>query len=795
MVRSAMIGARVRRKEDPRLITGSSTYVDDLQLTGMAHLVLLRSPYAHARIKSIDTSAAASAPGVIGVYTNEQLRTFSGPMPGGSGGEGTPMEEDTSPAAEGTSGETAGEVEEIAGPIPTPGQEPLASGKVRWVGEPVVAVVAESVALGRDAADLIEVEYEELPVVADIDAAVAPGAPRIWDGIKGNIGITRSHSWGNPDEAFANAAVTIKQQIRSQRVLPTPLEGRAVAAQPDPMSGGLTVWSSTQAPHWTRRDLAAQLDLNESQIRVIAPEVGGGFGAKIGVYREDLIVAALAKHLKRPVKWVETRSENFVATNHGRRQNATIELAATQEGKLTGLRLTVDGDTGATPMGLDLPLITTFMAVGCYDIPAGQLEARAVYTNTMAVGAYRGAGRPEAAYYIERALDILAHKLGKDPAEVRRINFVQPDQFPYTTPAAPFWKYDTGEYEKALDRALEVSGYQQLRQEQEQARQQGRLLGIGMASYVEICGFGPYESSSIRVEPSGAVSVYTGISPHGQGQETTFAQMVADHLGADYDKIVVHHGDTASNPQGNGTMGSRGLAVGGAAVMHSIGKIKEKAFAIAGHKLEVSPDDIEFVDGKYAVKGSPEQALTFDEIASLAYSGRMPDEIGTGLVTTDFFKTSGETYPFGTHIAVVEVFPETGETQVQKFFTVDDCGKVISPMLVDGQVHGGLAQGIGQALYEEAVYTEDGQLVSSTLMEYALPRAANFPMFQLNRTETPTNLNPLGAKGIGEAATIGATPAVVNAVHDALAPRGITHLDMPLTAAKIWAALQEAGQG
>jgi aerobic carbon-monoxide dehydrogenase large subunit len=793
MVRSAMIGARVRRKEDPRLITGASLYVDDLQMAGTAHLVLLRSPFAHARIRSIDTSAAESAPGVIAVYTNEKLRQFCGPMPGGGGGEGTPIEEDdTSPAAGGTSGETAGELEEIVGPIPTPNMEPLADGKVRWVGESVVAIVAESVAQGRDAADLIEVDYEELPVLADMDAAIAPGAPRIWDDIRRNVGVVRTQAWGDAEAAFSNAEVTVSQRIRSQRVIPMPLEGRAVAAQPDPMSGGLTVWTSTQAPHWTRRDLATQLNLSESQIRVIAPEVGGGFGAKIGVYPEDLMVAALAGHLKRPVKWVESRSENFVATNHGRRMDALIELAATKEGKLTAMRLHVDGDAGAYPMGLDLPVTATLMAVGCYDIPAGDLRARAVYTNTMAVGAYRGAGRPEAAFFIERAMSMLAQQLGKDPAEIRRINFLQPDQFPYTTPAAPSWTYDTGEYEKALDKALEVSGYAQLRQQQEEARSQGRLMGIGLASYVEICGFGPYESSSIRVEPSGAVSIYTGISPHGQGQETTFAQMAHDHLGADFDDITVHHGDTASNPQGNGTMGSRGLAVGGAALMMSIEKIREKAFAIAGHKLEVAASDIELRDGKYSVKGSPDQSLTLAEIADIAYGGNLPENIDSGLVTTDFFRTSGETYPFGTHIAVVEIDPETGETQVQRFVTVDDCGQVISPILVDGQVHGGLAQGIGQALYEEAVYDDNGQLLSSTLMDYALPKAANFPMFELNRTVTPTHLNPMGVKGIGEAATIGATPAVVNAVMDALAPHGITHLDMPLSPSKIWAALHEA---
>jgi carbon-monoxide dehydrogenase large subunit len=776
-----MIGARVRRKEDPRLITGSSLYTDDLQLAGMAHVVFLRSPFAHANLRSVDTSAAKAAPGVIAVYTNDELRKFCGPMPGGGGGEGAPTDD-------GSSGETGGEVTP-GDAIPTPAQEPLASGKVRWVGEPIAVIVAESEAQGRDAAELIDVDYEELPAAIGIQASMAEGAPLIWDGIKRNVGVVYENKRGEPDKAFAEAAHTIKQRIVSQRVIPMPMEGRAVAAAPDPMTGGLTVWTSTQAPHWNRRDTAAQLGLNESQVRVIAPEVGGGFGCKIGVYREDLIVAALAKQLKRPMKWIETRSENFVATNHGRCQEAEIELAADANGKVTALRLNVWGDGGAYPMGLDMPPITTMMSTGCYAIPNVDLKAWAVYTNTMAIGAYRGAGRPEAAYYVERAMNILANQLGKDPAELRRINFIQPDAFPYSSPAG--FTYDTGEYEKALNKALEVSNYAQMRKEQEEGRKQGRLLGIGLASYVEICGFGPWESSTVRVEPSGAVSVFTGISPHGQGQETTFAQLIADELGADFDKIVVHHGDTASNPQGNGTMGSRGLAVGGAAIMVSAGKIKEKAKNIAGHLMEVAGSDVVIEYGQYKVQGA-EKSVTLADIAGAAYGGALPAEIDAGLVSTDFFKTTGETYPFGTHIAQVEINPETGQTTVLKFFSVDDCGNVISPQLVEGQVHGGLAQGIGQALFEEAVYDENGQLITASLMDYALPHAEHFPFFELHRTVTTTPLNPLGAKGIGEAATIGSTPAVASAVIDALLPHGVTHLDMPLTAQKVWTALNAA---
>lgn len=772
MVRSAMIGARVRRKEDPRLITGSSTYVDDIQLHGTARLVFVRSPYAHAHLRSIDTSAARSAPGVIAVYTSEELEAICGPMPGGGGGEGAPSEEP-----------------EEGAEIPTPTVWPLGRDTVRWVGEPIVAIVAETEAQGYDAAELVEVDYDVLPAIIDVEASMADGAERIWSGVPNNVGARYAKTVGEPDAAFANAAHTIKQRIRSQRVIPMAMEGRAVLGAPDPLTHGLTVWTSTQAPHWNRRAIATQFNLSEAQVRVVAPEVGGGFGAKIGAYREDLMVAALTLALRRPVKWIESRSENILGTNHGRCQTADIELAADADGRITGLRLSVIGDAGAFPMGLDMPPITTFMALGCYDIPNIDVKAAAVYTTTMAIGAYRGAGRPEAAYYIERAMDILAHEMQMDPAELRRRNFIQPDAFPYHAPQGPF-TYDTGEYEKALDHALSVSGYAALREKQAAARAEGRLVGIGVASYVEICGFGPNDSATIRVEPSGAVSVFTGISPHGQGQETTFAQMVADDLGADFDQITVHHGDTATTPWGNGTMGSRGLVVGGSAVHQATRKVRDKVLAVAGHLLEVSASDVEYKDGQYFVTGAPDKALKLSEIAEAAYGGGLPEGVDAGLVVTDFFKVPGETYPFGTHIAVVEVTPETGAVHVQDLFTVDDCGNVMSPILVDGQVHGGLAQGIGQALFEEAVYDNEGQLLTSTLMEYALPHADHFPMFSLNRTVTTTPLNPLGAKGIGEAATIGSTPAVVNAVMDALSTQGVTHLDMPLTSAKVWTALQ-----
>ena len=762
LVVSEYVGARVRRKEDPRLITGSSTYVDDVHLPGMLHVVFVRSIHGHARITKIDTAQAAAMPGVVEVVTADQLQRYAN------------LQFGTSSEGEGSASIDA-----------------LATDTVRYLGQPIVAVVADSAYTARDAADAVTIEYETLPAVTTIEDAMKDGAPEIYPGTAKNIALNQTHVQGDVEAAFKDAPVVVKQRIRSQRVSGVPMEPRAVAAAPDPTTGGLTVWASTQAPHWSRKAIAAALKLGVSQVRVIAPEVGGGFGVKIGAYPEDLVVSAICWGLKRPVKWVETRSENFQVTNHGRAQIADIEVAAERDGKIRAYRMTVIQDFGADSRGSFLPSTTASMAVGCYDIPAIETHALGVHTNTMPVAAYRGAGRPEAAYYVERAMDLLADAAKVDPVEVRRRNFIDPGQFPYTTVTGA--TYDTGEYARALDKALDVAGYQQLRREQAEARKQGRYLGIGLASYVEICGFGPWESATVRVEPTGSVSVFTGISPHGQGQETTFAQLVADNLGADYDGVVVHHGDTGNTPEGNGTMGSRGLAVGGGALMLSIDKIREKARRIAATMLEASLDDIEFADGKYRVKGAPDRGVILAEIAEMAYSGRLDADIEAGLETTDFFSPSAATFPFGTHVAVVEVFPDTGEVKLLKYLSVDDCGPRISPLLVEGQVHGGLAQGIGQALLEEIRYDDSGQLLTGTLMDYAIPKAHNFPFFETDNTVTPTPINSLGAKGIGEAATIGSTPATANAVIDALEPFGITHLDIPFSAEKVWNATHGNG--
>ena len=775
MVLSRYVGATVRRKEDPRLITGTSRYVDDVQAPGMLYVAIARSPYPHAEITTIDTAPAKALSGVVTVVTGEELAEFCGSLEAGSG-EGSSGEEGDPDAGE----------EDL---ISTPATWPIARTHVRFVGEPVAAVVATSRAVAEDAVDAIVIDYSPLPTVASPEAAMADDAPLLYQDNPGNVGARWSRTHGDVEAAFRDAPVRVSQRIRSQRLSGVPMEPRGVAAMPDPMNGGVVFYTSTQAPHWNRSDIAKALGLAESQVRAIAPEVGGGFGVKIGSYQEDYIVAALAHKLKRPLKWIETRSENFLATHHGRGQWADVEVAAEQDGRLRGLRISVVQDLGAYPKAADLPELTGRMSAGCYDVPALQFDSIAIYTNTMAIGAYRGAGRPEAAYYVERAMDLLADEAGLDPAEVRRLNFIPPFDAGHVTAAGE--KYDTGDYVKSLDKAIELSGYEALKEEQAAARKEGRYLGIGMASYVEICGFGPYESATVRVEPSGDVTVYTGIKPHGQGQETTFAQIIADRLGVDFERVVVNHGDTLNTPHGNGTMGSRGLAVGGGALVMSIDKVKAKASAITAHMLEAAVEDIALVDGKYRVRGVPDRALSLAEIADRAYSDDLPDDIETGFESTDYFRPDDETFPFGTHVAVVEVFPETGGVKVLRFVSVDDCGTIISPMLVRGQVHGGLAQGIGQALFEEVTYDDQGELISGTLNDYTIAKAAYLPNFETHHTETPTYLNPLGAKGIGEAATIGSTPAVANAVIDALTPWGIRHLDLPFTPETVWRAIQE----
>lgn len=765
MARATWIGAEVRRKEDPRLITGTGSYVGDLKLPGMHHVAFVRSPYPHARIGKIDTSAALRHPGVVAVITGTELMRMCGPMPLGTGGEGGGHSEERPHS-----------------------HYALSIGRVRHVGEAVAAVIASSPSVATDAVQDVAVAWEPLPVVSDALKATEPGAPHLFDDVERNIHHVWKRKRGDPDAAFANAPHIVRQRMNNQRLAGVSMEGRAVAAMPDPF-GGLTVWTSTQAPHLSRGDLAKVLRMDENQIRVIAPDVGGGFGVKIGIYPEDVVLAVLARTYNMPLRWVEGRVEHMQATTHGRAQWADLEAAVQADGTISGLRMRILADIGAYPVAADIPDLTGRMAVGVYRIPAIDVEIICAYTNTTPVAAYRGAGRPEAAYYIERLADCIAAELNLDPTEVRRKNFIPPDAFPYKTPAGSL--YDSGEYDRALTKALEIADYAALRAEQQRRINDGesKLLGIGLACYVEMCGFGPYESATVRVEPTGTVTVFTGISPHGQGTGTTFAQIVADQLGADFNHVVVKHGDTGNTPMGQGTMGSRSLAVGGGALVRAIEKTRDKARQIAAHLLEANPDDVLLDGGRYHVRGVPDNALTLAQIAERAYSDDLPDEITSGLEFTEFFRPPELIYPFGAHVAVVEVDTETGGIIVREYYTVDDCGPRISPMLVAGQVHGGLAQGIAQALFEEIVYDDGGQLLSGSLMDYSLPRADDLPNFVVDKTETPTPHNPLGVKGIGEAATIGSTPAIVNAVVDALKHRGVRHLDMPLRPERIWRAL------
>lgn len=773
MTYAALMGAHVKRKEDPRLITGKGTYVADLLLPGMQHVAFVRSPYAHARIGAIDTSAAARRPGVVAVLTGADMVPLYAPLP-----MSTSNESGSDHEAE-FSGQT---------------HFALSVGRVRYVGEAVAVVIASTAASATDAATEVLVDWEPLPAVVGPLEALAEDAPRLFDNLPSNV----EHTWQCCSEgveaAFSTAEHIVQARIVSQRLAGVPLECRAVVATPDPTTDGVTVWSSTQSPHLNRTSLAEVLRLPENAVRVIAPDVGGGFGVKIGMYPEDAILAVLARTYELPLRWVESRMEHMMATTHGRAQEADVAAAVSTDGTIHAIRLNILADLGAYPLAPFIPELTGMMAVGVYAIPAVDINVTCVFTNTTPVAAYRGAGRPEAAYYIERLMDLIADQLQIDPAELRARNFIAPAAFPYLTPTQQL--YDSGEYERALRKVLEIADYPALRAEQRQRRAASdeRLLGIGMACYVEMCGIGPFESALVRVEPGGSVTVFTGIAPQGQGQATTFAQIVADQLGADYERVVVRYGDTRDTPMGRGTMASRGLAVGGAALVRAVAKVRDKAQRITAQLLEAAPEDIELCAGRYQVRGVPGRALTLAQIAACAYNGQIGDELEPGLEASDFFRPPNLVYPFGAHVAVVEIDRETGLVELRAHFCVDDCGPRISPTLVEGQIHGGLAQGIAQALYEEVVYDESGQLLTGSLMDYALPRAAQFPRFVLDRTETPTPHNPLGVKGVGEAATIGSTPAVANAVLDALKPFGVRHIDLPLRPEKIWRAMQTAQQ-
>ncbi len=763
---SKLVGARVKRREDPTLVRGLARYVDDINLPNTLHVAILRSPYAHARISSLETDAARQHPGVVAVVTGAEIKDQIGPLPTSGGNE----------------------------TLRVPKHYVLAVDKVCYVGDGVAAVVAEDRYAARDALDLIRVEYEPLPVVSDAEKALAPESPVIHSEWPDNVAFRSEQKEGNLAKAFKAADKIVRLRLVHQRLAPIAIEPRGVLARYRAAEKGLTVWSSTQIPHMLKSHLSQMLKLPENEVRVIAPEVGGGFGSKLNVYAEEGLLGYLALKLNRPVKWIEGRRENIQATIHGRGQVGAVEAAVKKDGTILGVRYKVVADIGAyhqlfTPA---IPPFTGLMLSGCYKIPAISIELTAAFTNKMSTDAYRGAGRPEATYVIERMVDRVARELGIDPVKVRKKNFPKPAEFPFKT--ATGLAYDSGNYELALNKALKLVGYEKLRRDQKRLRSRGRYLGIGLSTYVEICAMGPkgmWEYGKVQVEPTGKVTVLSGASPHGQGQKTSFAQIVADELGVGLDDITVIHGDTAAVPKGIGTFGSRATAVGGIAVYQAAEKVKEKARSIAAHILEADPEDLVFSDGKFSVKGVPKKGITIQQIALEAHAAKkLPKKMEPGLSATSVFEPSNFTFPFGTHICVVEVDPKSGGIELKKYVAVDDCGKVINPLLVDGQIHGGIAQGLGQALYEEVVYDENGQLLTGSLMDYALPKAGDLPRLELARTETPTPVNPLGVKGVGEAGTIGSTPAVVNAVVDALFPFGVTHIDMPLKPEKIWRLCQ-----
>lgn len=777
-----VFGSPLKRREDPRLITGQGNFTDDIQLPGMVYMAVLRSPHAHARIKRIDVSAARRAPGVVAVYTGKDLEGKMGTIP------------------------TAWLVPDSD--IKTPPHHALAVDKVRYVGDGVALVVAEDRYTARDALELIEVEYEELPAVVDQEEAMKEGAPQLHEEVPNNIAF-RWKAGEVPDEVFDQAEVVIRRRFRQQRLIPNPMEPRSAVAKYNPSTGEMTIWCTTQNPHIHRFILSGVLGIPESKLQVVAPDVGGGFGCKIPVYPDEALAGYVARDLRRPVKWTEERRENFVATTHGRDMILDVELAGRRDGTLTALRVRNTANMGAylSTAAPGVPTILHGLIVqGPYKIPQVAVEVIGVMTNTTPTDAYRGAGRPEATYQIERMVDLFADEIGMDPVEVRRKNLIRAEEFPYDN--ALGLQYDSGNYHRALEKALEMIDYDAFRKEQEEARKQGRYLGIGFSTYVEICGLGPskvagavgfqgglWESATVRVHPSGKVSVFTGASPHGQGEETTFAQIVSQKLGVPFEDVEIIHGDTNRISMGWGTYGSRTTPVAGSAIAIACDRILEKAKKIASHALEASEADLEFEGGAFRVKGVPDKKISFQDITLKAYlAWDLPEGVEPALEAQAFYDPSNFVYPFGTHICVVEVDGETGQVELKRYVAVDDPGPVINPVVAEGQVHGGIVQGIGQALWEGAVYDERGQLISGTFMDYAMPKARFFPNFETAFTETPSPVNPLGVKGIGETGTIASTPAVVNAVVDALKPFGVKDLEMPLTPEKVWKAMQQ-GRG
>lgn len=783
------IGKSVKRLEDKRFITGKGNYTDDIVLPGMTHGYILRSPYAHARIVRIDTSAAEATPGVVAVFTGKDIAT--------TGIVGVP----TGWQVNFRNGDTMKE----------PPHPLLVTDKALHVGDGIAIVLAESRELAKDAADMIEVEYDVLPAVANPAKAAQPGAPLVHDMAPGNL----AFDWelGNPreevDAALAASHHITSMDIVNQRLVPNAIEPRAAIGHYEEAYDKYTLYTTSQNPHLTRLLMCAfVLGIPEHKVRVVAPDVGGGFGSKIFHYAEEALVTWCSRRIKRPVKWVADRSESFITDAHGRDHVTKAQMGFDKDGRIMALKVSTYANLGAY-LSTFAPAVPTYLhgtlMQGLYTTPKINVEVFGMFTHTVAVDAYRGAGRPEATYVLERLIDTAALEMHMDPVELRRINFIPAfdgvNQPGYQTQVA--LQYDSGDYHAVLDRALEMVGYQNFRQEQAAARKEGRLLGIGFSTYIEACGIAPsavvgalgaraglYESAQVRVQPTGKVSVYSGSHSHGQGHETTFAQVVADRLGIALEDVEIVHGDSEAVAFGMGTYGSRSLAVGGSAIVRSLDKVLEKGAKIAAHKLEAAVEDLEYANGRWTVKGS-DKSIGFGDVALTAYVPHdYPQGVEPGLDFSSFYDPANFTYPFGTHIAIVEVDAETGKVSLKRFIAVDDVGNVINPMIVEGQIHGGLAQGIGQALLEGAIYDDEGQLLNGSYMDYAMPRADDLPSFEVDRKVTPCPHNPLGVKGAGEAGCIGSTPAVVNAVMDALHPFGIKKdLEMPLTPERVWRAM------
>ena len=782
MAVSQLVGAKIHRREDPRLITGHGRYTDDLTRTGLVHLAVVRSPHAHARIKSIGVEAAKKSPGVLGVFTAQDFKDIiAGPA--------------THPVA----------------PVFAPDKKanppryPIAREEVCYQGEPVAVVVAEQRYQAADAAQLVDVEYDPLPAVMEIEEAMKPGSPKAHTDQPDNIAWDATYvPWEATEEAFKTADVVVKQRILQRRLSPNAIESRVVMAEYDPFDKRLTMWMSTQNPHWIRLFVSGALGMGEHSVRVISHDVGGGFGSKISPYPEDYLVPAVSKLVERPVKWTETRTEAVQNAYAGRGQIYDVEASAKKDGTLLGMRVTQLLDCGA--------YIGTFgafqtcaclLAGGAYKWKAISSRSIGVLTNKITTDPYRGAGRPEATHVAERMIDLLAVELKMDPVELRRKNFPAKEEFPFTQNFGLVM--DSGDYNASLDKALKLFGYDQMRREQAEARKQGKLVGIGLSTWIEICGLGPgavtapatggvvlSESAQVKVHPAGGVSIYVGTHNHGQGNDTTHAQIAADALGVPIEQIDIRHGDTNEGPGfGYGTYGSRTLAVGGVAINRACAKVVDKGKKVAAHILEAAEEDIVFDQGKFHVKGAPDKSKAFGEVAFAAY-GQLPAGLEQGLEAVAYFEPPNFVWPFGAHICAVEVDAETGNAQITKYVAVDDCGNIINPMIVDGQLHGGIVQSIGQALYEEMVYDTDGQLRSATFLDYTIPSMNEIPNIQLDRTITPSPTNELGVKGIGEAGTIAATAAIINAICDAVSPLGIKHVDMPATPDRLWNQIKEA---